>query len=271
MSIGIEFWGVRGTFPSPGQDKIRYGGHTLCASRRLSSEAVAIIDAGTGIRPLGDRLMRETSGKDLRVFLFLTHFHLDHIIGFPFFAPLYSSRTELTVLAATDPEETREILAGLMKGRAFPLDLDETPCRKTFRKFEEGLEIADVRFSSCPLRHPQGSTAFRLDAGGASVVMAMDTEHPDTGVDEVLAILARGADHLVYDATYTPEEYNKGKKGWGHSTWLEGTRLARAAGVGHLVLSHWNPDHSDEQVEALLESARREFPRTLAAAEGMRL
>lgn len=271
MSIGIEFWGVRGTFPTPEKDRIRYGGHTLCASRRLSSEAVAVIDAGTGIRPLGDRLMGETSGKDLAVFLFLTHFHLDHIIGFPFFAPLYSSRTELTVLAATDPEETRAILAGLMQGRTFPLDLDETPCRKSFRKFEDGLEIAGVRFTSCPLRHPQGSTAFRLDADGASLVMATDTEHPDAGVDEVLAALARGADHLVYDATYTPEEYNKGKQGWGHSTWLEGTRLARAAGVGHLVLSHFDPDHSDEEVDHLLEAARREFSRTSAAAEGMRL
>jgi phosphoribosyl 1,2-cyclic phosphodiesterase len=266
-----KFWGVRGTFPTPDIDRARYGGHTTCSSLRVGPDAYIVLDAGTGLRDLGERIMSDSRGRDFHVDLLLTHFHLDHIMGFPFFAPLYSPRATITVHTPGDPHDTEAALAGLMAGRYFPVKLAGTPARKEFRDLEPGLTIGGVRVSSCPLRHPQGSVAYRLEAGAPSLVLATDTEHPESGVDERLAAFAEGADWLVYDAMFTPAEYEVGKKGWGHSTWLAGTRLASAARVGSLVLSHFNPSHADRDVDGILEAARERFPRTLAAAQGLEL
>lgn len=269
--MNLRFWGVRGTFPTPDIDRTRYGGHTSCSSLRLGPEAHLVVDAGTGLCDLGERIMAESGGGNIHIDLLLTHFHLDHIMGFPFFAPLYSPRTALTVHTPGDPRDTEAALAGLMAGRYFPVRLDGTASRKEFRDLEPGLTIGGIHVSSCPLRHPQGSVAYRLASDGASLVLATDTEHPEAGVDERLAAFADGADWLVYDAMYTPAEYEAGKKGWGHSTWLAGTQLAAAARVGSLVLSHLNPSHADADVDGILEAARARFPRTLAAAQGLGL
>jgi phosphoribosyl 1,2-cyclic phosphodiesterase len=268
MAMDLRFWGVRGTFPTPEKDRTRYGGHTTCSSLPLGPGAVLVIDAGSGLRDLGERIMAEAGSGDIRVDLLLTHFHLDHVIGFPFFAPIYSPRTTLTVHAPGDPKDTEAALAGLMAGRYFPVELKQTAARKAFREFESGLTVGGVRALSCPLRHPQGSVAYRLESGGASLVLATDTEHPESGVDERLAEFAGGATWLVYDAMYTPAEYDAGKKGWGHSTWLAGTELASAARAGALVLSHFNPAHTDTNVDGILGAARERFPRTFAAAQG---
>jgi ribonuclease BN (tRNA processing enzyme) len=269
--MDFEFRGVRGTFPMPEMDRTRYGGHTTSSSLRLGPNDHIVVDAGTGLRDLGDRIMSGAKSGEIRIDLFLTHFHLDHILGFPFFAPLFSRRAFITVHAPGDPRKTRGALAGLMAGRYFPVKLDGTASRKEFREFDQGTIGGGVRVSSCPLRHPQGSVAYRLEAGGSSIVLATDTEHPEAGVDDGLAAFAEGATWLVYDAMFTPEEYKAGKKGWGHSTWLAGTGLAAAARAGTLVLSHYNPAHTDDDVDRLLEAARERFPRTLAAAQGLRL
>jgi len=269
--MDFEFWGVRGTLPTPDRDRTRYGGHTTCSSLRLGPNDHIVIDAGTGLHGLGDRIMSGAGSGDVRVDLLLTHFHLDHVMGFPFFAPLYSPRAVVTIHAPGDPRETRNALAGLMVGRYFPVDLEEAASRKEFREFEPGTLAGSVRVASCPLRHPQGSVAYRLEAGGVSIVLSTDTEHPEAGVDERLAAFAEGTTWLVYDAMYEPAEYEAGKKGWGHATWLAVTGLAAAARVGSLVLSHYNPDHTDADVDRILESARRRFPRTLAAAQGLGL
>lgn len=266
--MDLRFWGVRGTFPAPEKDRARYGGHTTCAALRLGPGAFLVVDAGTGLHDLGERIMAEAGRGDIRVDLLLTHFHLDHIIGFPYFAPLFSPRAEITVHSPGSPKDTESALSGLMAGRYFPVDLKNAAARKSFREFEPGLIVGGVRVSSCPLRHPQGSVAYRLEAGGSGLVLATDTEHPEDGVDERLAEFAAGADWLVYDAMYTPAEYAAGKKGWGHSTWLAGTELAAAARVGSLVLSHFNPSHADPDVDAIVAAARQRFLRSFAAVQG---
>jgi len=266
----LEFLGVRGSFPTPEKDRAYYGGHTTSSALRLAPGAYLVIDAGTGLRGLGERIMKESGDGEMRIDLLLTHFHLDHIIGFPFFAPLLSPRASITVYAPGDPRRTRNALAGLMAGRYFPVDLERTAARKEFRAFEPGV-VGGVRISSCPLRHPQGSVAYRLDAGGWSLVHATDTEHPKIHVDERLATFAEGATWLVYDAMYTPEEYEAGKRGWGHSTWLAGIALASSARAGTLVLSHFNPAHTDADVDRILKEACELFPRTIAAAQGLRI
>ncbi|MDD8016654.1 MAG: MBL fold metallo-hydrolase [Acidobacteriota bacterium] len=270
--MDVEFWGVRGTSPVCGRDQVRHGGGTACASLTPASNHLLVIDAGTGIRGLGGHLVRTGAGGPLDLALFLTHFHLDHIIGFPFFAPVYSPEATITIYAAAEPEETEKHLGGLMAGRNFPLELSETPSRKTYRQIgEEGLVVGGVKISICPLRHPQGCVAYKFEERGRSVIFATDTEHPEEGTDEVLVSFCRNASHLVYDAMYTVEEYAAGRKGWGHSTWQAGTRVARAAGVQNLVLSHFNPDHSDGKVDEIVSLARRVFPRTVAAHPGMKI
>ena len=264
----MEFWGVRGSVPVAGKDKVKYGGHTLCTTVRHSAGGSLIIDAGTGIRRLGEKLMVESGGARLKIDILLTHFHLDHIIGLPFFAPLYSSRATITFHSPAAVKETERYLSGLQAGRFFPVSLGETGSRKVFRKLEEtGATIGRLSVSFCPLFHPQGSVAYRIEGGGRSVVLATDTEPPEDGFDERLAGFIRGADQFVYDAMFTPSEYRR-RQGWGHSTWLEGTKLARKAAVKNLVLSHFNPDHNDRRVDETVRLAKKEFPRTTAAREG---
>jgi len=267
----LEFWGVRGTAPAPGAAWARYGGHTMCSSVRVGPREYIVIDAGTGLRELGDRIMAEGGDGDIRIDLLLTHFHLDHIMGFPVFAPLFSPRTSLVVHSPAGAQETEKALAGLMAYPYFPLGLGRTASRKEFRDFAPGSFAGGIAISACPLHHPQGSVAYRLDAGPTSFVLATDTEHPEAGIDERLAAFVRGVEYLVYDATFTPAEYEAEKKGWGHSTWLAGTRLASAARVGSLVLGHLNPAHTDDTVDLILGEARGRFPATLAAAKGLKL
>lgn len=268
----VEFWGVRGTSPVSGKDKIKYGGHTLCASLELSDNEFVIIDAGTGIRRLGEKLEEERGGRPLYLHIFLTHFHLDHIMGIPSFRPLYSSKATLTFYAPAPPEETKKYLSIIMGGRFFPADFKETPSKKIFKIApEKDFYLGELQISSYPLRHPQGSIAYKIEADRGSIVFATDTEHPEGGLDERLIAFAQGAEVFIYDAMFTPEEYESCKKGWGHSTWLAGTQVAREAGVQRLYLSHYNPSHSDSQIDEILSLARMEFPRTKAAREGMKV
>jgi phosphoribosyl 1,2-cyclic phosphodiesterase len=264
----LEFWGVRGTAPVSGRHVVKYGGNTPCAALRSSAGDLLVIDAGTGIKRLGERLMAESGKAEFKVDLLLTHFHLDHISGLPFFAPLYAPQAVIAFYSPAAPKETEKYLGGLQMGRYFPVAFKETGSPKKFLKANEaGFSVGKFRISYCPLNHPQGSVAYRVEEGGRSVVFATDTEPPEHGTDERLAGFIRGAIYFICDATFTPEEYRV-RQGWGHSTWLDGTNLARAAGVKNLVLSHFNPDHDDSQVTGMVRLARKEFRRTFAAREG---
>lgn len=266
--MNIEFWGVRGTFPVSGRDNMKYGGHTPCALIKIAGKEQIIVDAGTGISSLGNKLIKEVGNGPLKLHILLTHFHLDHIMGLPFFPPLYSPAVSMIFYTAVSAAEAEAYLSGLMGGKYFPVGFKETPSRKIFRKIPEGsFNIGEVEISSHPLRHPQGSVAYRLKHNGETIIFATDTEHPEKGIDKGLASFCSNASTLVYDAAFTPEEYKAGKVGWGHSTWFEGTKLAHKAGVDNLYLSHFNPFHSDKQIDKIVFLARERFPKTYAARE----
>ena len=269
--MDIEFWGVRGTMPVSGKDTQKYGGRTPCASVISAAGDMVIVDAGTGVKRLGESLMaRQGAGKQ-RLHILFTHFHLDHIIGLPFFAPLYAAAAEITFYSPLAPRETEKQIRGLMSGRYFPVDFRETASGKTYVKVgEDTITIGKLEISGCPLIHPQGNFGYKIADRSGSIVFATDTEPPEDGLDERLAAFIRGVDFFVCDATFTPEEYRT-RQGWGHSTWLDGTRLARRAGVRNLLLSHLNPDHTDRQVAEIERRAKREVPGARAAREGLSL
>ncbi len=267
--MDIEFWGVRGTMPVSGRDVQRHGGRTPCASVISAGGDIVIVDAGTGIKALGESLLTRRDAGRLSLHILLTHFHLDHVIGLPFFAPLYAGGTGVTFYSPLAPRDTERQLRGIMSGRYFPVDFGETASTKKFVKAgEDTISIGRLEVSGCPLNHPQGCLGYRITDRTGSIVFATDTEPPDAGLDERLAGFIRGADFFVCDATFTPEEY-KTRQGWGHGTWLDGVRLARRAGVRNLLLSHLNPDHTDARVEEMTRAARGEFPRTRTAREGL--
>jgi phosphoribosyl 1,2-cyclic phosphodiesterase len=266
----IEFFGVRGTVPSTAAAGTDFGRNTACVAVTSPSGDLLVLDAGTGLKALGDRLAGPGEKTRRRIHLLLTHFHFDHIQGLPFFAPLDSAGTETFIYSGIAPRALRRTLVRFLAPPFFPAAFADTASPKRFFRIgAEPVEVGGLAVTSCPLRHPQACVSYRLQENGEALVFATDTEHPPSGFDERLAAFARGARWLVYDAMYTPEEYEAGRRGWGHSTWAAGVALARAAEVGRLLLFHLNPDYSDADLRRLEALAQKEFPRTVCAREGL--
>ena len=267
----IKFWGVRGSTPTPERRNSRYGGNTCCIEIRLANGTLIILDAGSGIRGLGKSLNREFGEHPIHGFVFMTHFHWDHIQGIPFFQPLYKrGNVFLFHSVLRKGLELREAVEGQMVNPYFPVDMGAMGALRHFYDLDAApINLNGAIISSAPLNHPQECVGYRIEADGAAFVLATDTEPGSPFHDRAIRELAKGADVLVYDAQYTPEELAGARKGWGHSSWLEGTRIARECGVKQLILFHHDPDSDDLHVDGLAEKARREFTHSIGASEGM--
>lgn len=270
----VRFWGVRGSIPTPGAKTCRYGGNTPCVEIRCGKELI-ILDAGSGIRELGNSLLKE---MPIKATILFSHLHWDHIQGFPFFTPILIPGNKINMFAEKKLNKTFEsLMAGQMMYPHFPITLKDLTAQLTFNEIEFGDEInlGDVIIRTSRNNHPDGCIAFRIDYKGRSIVYATDTEHYSC-VDPILSKAAKGADYIIYDSAYTDDEYS-GKNGgmprtsWGHSTWQEGVKLARAAGIKNLILFHHDPSHSDEMIARVEADARKEFPNTIAAYEGLEI
>lgn len=266
MELTIQFFGVRGSIASPGPSTVGVGGNTPCVEVRCG-DTVLVLDAGTGMRALGERLLAEGIREHT---VLSSHLHWDHIQGLPFFLPAWIPGHRVTLVGR---EGIRGALEAQMTPPCFPVRVADMKAELAFREIASGEQIrigaASVR--AAQLNHPGGVLGYRVDYGGRGVVYATDTEHyacPDPHLVE----LARGADVLIYDAMYTPDEYagraGPAKVGWGHSTWEAGVAVADAAGVDRLVLFHHDPQRSDAAVEAIERAADRARPGTVAAREG---
>lgn len=266
--IELQLWGVRGSIPTPAPENLGFGGNTTCLEVRLPGDEVLVIDGGTGARKLGLSLLERARGKSLDLNVLMTHFHWDHIQGIPFFAPLYNAANRITFHSTKDPEAVREILEGQMTHPYFPVQFELLAAHRQFNHIAAGpVQLGSATVRTFPLHHPQGATGYRVEANGAVIVHACDHEHGEPRFDEALLAHAMGADILIFDAQFTPEEYAT-KRGWGHSTWLEATRVAKAAGVKRLLLFHHDPSHTDDQLRAIAEDASKEFSNVEAAREG---
>ncbi len=269
--FSVRFWGVRGSIACPGEKTMRYGGNTSCVEVRCG-ERLLIFDAGTGARPLGQKLA--AAGR-VDADYFLSHTHFDHIVGIPFFLPAYDAANRLDIWAGhLLPERTIEqTLCDTMVSPLFPVPLDVMKARITFHDFRAGETLEPrpgIRIRTAPLNHPDGATGYRVEYDGKAVCYVTDTEHTIGTPDANVLGLIDGADVVIYDCTYTDEIFNS-FLGWGHSTWQEGIRLCREAGVERLVIFHHDPDHDDATMDDIAGKARAAFPGAIVASEGMTL
>ncbi len=271
--LHLRFWGVRGGLPAPGPDTLRYGGNTACVEVRCGNRLL-ILDAGSGLRCLGDALMPD-HGEVNEAEVLLSHTHLDHICGLPFFGPLYRPGTHLRIWGGKTcvPETLKAMLAATLSDPFMPDLLPQVRAEIEFSEFRPGDVLAPwpgLRVSTAELRHPGGAVGYRLEWNSKTIAYVTDTEHDPAAPDAEVLRLAKDADILIYDATYTDEEFRL-YRGWGHSTWQEGVRLADAAGAKRLVLFHHAPSRTDADLDRIEAEAASRRPGTLAAREGMEL
>lgn len=265
----VKFWGTRGSIPTPEPSSMKYGGDTSCVEIRSGSTLI-ILDAGTGIRRLGASLMKDPSFSGTG-YIFLSHSHWDHIQGFPFFAPAFVPGNEFFIHGAFKADKRlQDALRGQMGSIYFPISMQDLPSSFHFGELlEQDIMAGDLMVRSRALNHPGGCFGYRITDGKHTVAYCTDTEpHPDR-VDEKVLELARDADVFIYDAQFTPEEYASDKRGWGHSTWQEGIKLAHEANARRLVLFHHDPWHDDRLLDAVVQEARVFFPATVGATRDL--
>jgi CheY-like chemotaxis protein/phosphoribosyl 1,2-cyclic phosphodiesterase len=290
----VRFWGTRGSIATPGPDTVRFGGNTSCVQVTTDARASFILDCGTGARSLGASLMARAA-QPVAATILLSHTHWDHIQGFPFFAPLFMPGNRVTVCGPEGSGRSlREVLSGQMEFTYFPVEIDQLPATIAFRELGEGRhEFEGVCVTAQFLHHPAMTLGYRIEADGASVVYLCDHEpfsetlwheHPGPSLADSIvhegdrrhARFMAGADLVIHDAQYTPEEY-PAKKNWGHSTYEYAVGLAAAAGVRRLALTHHDPLHDDAFVAriescARAHAARRGYPlEVFCAFEGLEI
>ncbi len=254
----IRCWGSRGSITVSGKEFLRYGGDTTCIEVRGADDELIIIDAGTGIRALGNKLVSRGC-PDIN--LLITHSHWDHLSGFPFFAPLYKKDCQIKVYGPRPTQASlRKIVSKTMGAPYFPIEFEDITAKISFPRTEgDAYMLGSIQIKTIPLRHPSKCVGYRLTNNGSTFVFMTDNEIErdySNGVSYADYVeFARGADLLFHDAEYSMEEYRK-TKGWGHSAYLHTVRFAMDAGVKTLGLFHHNQDRTDEEVDAIVRECR---------------
>jgi len=292
--VKIRFWGVRGSIPSPGPQTVRYGGNTTCIEVETDDGQTIILDAGTGIQPLAQSLLKK---MPLSCSILLTHTHWDHIQGLPFFIPIFVPLNNIRIYGAFDPvlqRDIRDVLSRQMEYCYFPVREAELKADIHYSSLSEGqaLEIGSARITNIIMNHTVINFGYRIDCGGKSVFFTGDNEtlyniyHPgDDYYDEYESLIAqknrllvdfiRGVDILIADSAYTEQEY-EAKKGWGHGTYEKCIALAREAGAKALYFTHHEPQRSDEELDRIhdglrtLSGSTAELP-CVIASEGLEI
>ena len=271
--FAVNFWGVRGSIASPGESTVKYGGNTPCVEVQAGGEHL-IFDGGTGIRVLGQSLLAKTP---VQGHLFFTHSHWDHIQGFPFFIPAFIKGNEFHIYGAIAPDGStiEKRLNDQMRHPNFPVPLQIMGADLHFVDIGIGEAVkldSGVVIENALLNHPGQAIGYRVNWNGHAVAYVTDTEHFPDRLDPNVLALADQADVLIYDATYTDEEYHSpktSKVGWGHSTWQEAVKVAEKAQVKTLVIFHHDPLHDDNFLDQKGRDVAAAFPQGIMAREGM--
>ncbi|WP_309742330.1 MBL fold metallo-hydrolase [Chamaesiphon sp. OTE_20_metabat_361] len=270
----IHFWGVRGSIACPGTATVKYGGNTPCVEMLVGGYRL-IFDAGTGIHVLGQSLL---SHLPVSGHLFFSHSHWDHIQGFPFFSPAFMEGNEFDIYGGVIPHGVtiEHRLHDQMNQPNFPVPLQVMGANLRFHNldYNDEIKLGDVTIATGMLNHPGGAMGYRVSWRDYAVAYITDTEHFPDRLDRNILALADRADVLIYDSMYTDAEYHHpqtSKVGWGHSTWQEGVKIARAANVKQLVIFHHDPNHNDEFMDAIEVESQQTFAGSIVAREGMKI
>lgn len=271
MSIRVKIWGCRGSIACPAPTHLKYGGNTTSLEVDVGDQKF-LLDCGTGIRNVGQQIMK----SDLaHCHILLTHTHWDHINGFPFFVPAFDKRRNFDIMAGhlTDKGGVKNIFETQMDNPMFPVPLEAMQAKLTFSDFQAGEKLdigrsANLKVTTAALNHPNGATGYRIEHNGRSMCLITDTEHKLDKPDENILKLIEGADLVIYDSTYTEEEFPS-KIGWGHSTWNEGVKLCKMAGAKRLGIFHHDPEHDDVFMDKLADEAARAWDGAFVIQENM--
>ena len=256
----VTVWGCRGSLPAPGASKLRYGGDTSCVEVVLDDGTLLVLDAGTGIREFGAQRCKDVT----EIHLLLTHLHMDHVEGFPFFSLVWTPNVKLHVWGPPSPMLTlKERLAKYMSPPLFPIDLHDVPSNCEFHDLpNEPWTIGSATVMATPVEHPGPTVGYRIEDAGNVLAYIPDHEPAVLGdfrneesdwIDGFS--LASGADVLMHDSQYTPTEYST-KRGWGHSSYEDAVAYAKVTGARQLLLFHHDPTHDDDSLEEMERAAK---------------
>lgn len=282
----VKIWGCRGSIPAPGRETLIFGGESTCVEIISDSGESLIVDAGSGIRRLGNKIMKENGSKNLTILL--THAHWDHLAGFPFFKPAYSPEYSISFCGGPVPQESiMKYFTHQMEQPYFSVDISEMKAEfKAGCHCDQNLcdhcpgELKSIACASIPINHPNGGYAFKFKSNEKVICFFPDNElgyaHEGGLTINEYADFCRGANLLIHDAQYTEEQYKK-TKGWGHSTFKDTVDLALAAGVRNLGLFHHDPDRTDDDLQQQADFCKKYISETggklncFACADGMLL
>ncbi len=286
--ISIKFWGVRGSIPTPGSSTIRYGGNTSCVELRYGKK-LFILDAGSGLRLLGNELLK--GGSKISASILISHMHWDHIQGIPFFPPAFIPGNQFVFYGAQEPDTgLAQIIAHQMDPTYFPIQMSDMGSKLEFKNINEGRHKIDgVTVDTIYVNHPGFAIGYKLHFGDKSLVYISDNEpftipndaetgEPVVGEDgnQKLIEFIRGSTILIHDSQYTPDEYENHKT-WGHSPYSYTVDIALKSGIEHLLLFHHDPLHNDEKIDEILKNAQNIVKQNQsemlvnAAMEGMKI
>lgn len=255
----IRCWGARGSIPVSGREYLKYGGDTACIEIRTKQNHLLILDAGSGIRRLGKRLMDENQ-RD--IIIMFTHTHWDHLIGFPFFKPIYSKETNLSLYGCPfSTTSVRDMISRIMEPPHFPVYYDEINAQINYQETcGDNFSLDGMSVTTIPLSHPNQGVGYKMEEDGKSFIFLTDNEltyrHPGSATYEDYLAFVRGADLLIHDAEYNEEEYRH-TVGWGHSIYKDALHLALDAGVKTLGLYHHNQERTDDAIDAIVAKCQK--------------